>query len=106
MEAIADKTPSNTNTEAFIEDAERRTNREAFMLLGGGFLFLCAPSLLCYAEYRMFALSVLLLSVGMLSGLWTLLIILRSLDLITRLGLRKRKKIFLSAEELEQAKRV
>jgi hypothetical protein len=87
------------------EEAERRTNREAFLLLGGGFLFLCTPSLMCYPEYRMFAISVLLISVSFLSGLWTLLIILRTLDLLTRLGLRKRKKSFLSADELEQANR-
>ena len=104
MEAIPDKNPSNTNTEAFIEDAERRTNREAFLIIGAGFMFLCAPTLLCYAEYRVFTILVFLTVAASLTMLWLLLIILPTLDLITRLGLRKRKERFLSAEELEQSK--
>lgn len=104
MEGIPDKNPSNTNTEVLIEDAERRTNREAFLLLGAGFMFLCAPTLLCYAEYRVFTILVFLMVAASLTMLWMLLIILPTLELISRLGLRKRKKHFLSAEELEQSK--
>jgi hypothetical protein len=87
------------------EEAERRTNREAFKLLAGGFLFLCAPTLLCYPEYRLVAFLVIFASVSLLSALWVLLIILKMADVITYFGLRKRKETFLSAEELEQTKR-
>jgi hypothetical protein len=103
MEAIPEKQPSSP--EDFVEEAERRTNREAFLILSGGFLFLCAPTLLCYAEYRMFALMVILIVTSSLTMLWMIMIILPSLDLITRLGLRKRKERFLSAEEVEQLRK-
>lgn len=87
------------------DEADRRTSREAFLIIGVGFMFICAPSLLCYPEYRLVAFLVIMTMLALSSALWTLIAVLQGADLITRLGLRKRKERFLSAEELENAKR-
>jgi hypothetical protein len=97
-------TPETEQPYISEEEAERRTKREALLIITGGFCFLCAPTLLCYPQYRQFTFFVILIAVVLLSSLWTLIIFLQTADLLTRLGLRKRKERFLSAEELEAAK--
>jgi hypothetical protein len=83
------------------EDANRRTNLEALAIIVAGFLFLCAPTLLCFPQYRMAAALIGMMVFTMSIALGTLLGFLQMADLLTRLGLRKRKQRFLSAEELE-----
>jgi hypothetical protein len=41
-------TPDTEQPYISEEEAERRTNREAALLIGGGFMFICAPTLLCF----------------------------------------------------------
>jgi hypothetical protein len=98
-------TPDTEQPFVSPEEAERRTNREAALLIGGGFMFICAPTLLCYSEYRLVAFLVLLTVAALSGALWTLIFVLQTADLLTWLGLRKRKERFLSAEELENANR-
>jgi hypothetical protein len=96
--------PSTPEFEMSAEEAERQTNRRAFLLLGAGVLFLCVPTLLCFPEYRMALLIVLAGASTSLAMLTYLIVFMRVAELLTRLGLRKRKERFLSAEELEATK--
>ncbi|MFN8372824.1 MAG: hypothetical protein U0694_08100 [Anaerolineae bacterium] len=93
-------TPPDTQ-EPYVseEEAEHRTNREAFFLISGGFLIFCAPSMLCYWQYSLVAFWILLMVLSMLSALGTLLFWLATGDLVSRLGLRKRKR-FIPGDEL------